>query len=285
MQLFEKMATIDDPDEQVRYAQEYARLMYPDLADVEFSIPEQGEQKFVFMTNDEVICIARSPEVSTIMQSEADTLNTLEKVDGVETPTVNDFQPDNHIMRVSKLDGTALTPERLASMPPEKQADLAQRMGVFIGKMHNVLPQDKKITMPWKDHALSNISSAFGMEADPENKSRIEAARSYITDNTTIDDSVVTLHSDLHQDNVLYDEDSDTLGLIDFTGVKSGYRHREFTKIYRSYPEPFLDGVIAGYSQQTGQVIDKSLITVSSDTFDMVIWQQGQPAFLERTAQ
>jgi len=282
MQFFEKINSLDDPDEQVRYAQEYARLIYPDLADVEFIIPEQGEQKFVLMTDDDVICIARSPELSPFMQSEAETLQTLEQVEGVATPSVNDFQPDNHIMRVSKLDGTALTPERLDAMTPEKQKELASRIGVFIGKMHDALPQGKKINMPWKDYAPSNISSAFGMEADPDNRSRIKAAENYIIGNANIEDGVVTLHSDLHQDNIFYDEESDTLGFIDFTGVKSGYRHREFMKLYRSYPEQFLDDIIAGYTHQTGRDIDKGLVEVSSDMFDLVIWQEGQPLFLNK---
>jgi len=227
MDFLDKIVSTSDDATQLEIAIDYAQKIYPDLAGEDFIIPEQGMQKFVLLTENEVVCIAREQGVSDLMQDEAKILGELDgKLSSTKIPTVIDFQADNHIMRISRLSGEALTPEKLAILTPEKQSDIAKRIGVFIAEMHTALPQGGEIKMPWRELALSNLSILFANESDPENKQRKLAAEDYINDNKKIQDDSVMLHSDLHPDSILYDETTDTLGVIDFTGAKAGYRHK-----------------------------------------------------------
>ena len=263
----------------VELAKKYICTIYPDISEADLKDPEPGEQKFVFIAGNDVFYVARNREISALMRQEHDTLETLASLKTlVSTPEVRDYQAENHIMRVSRLNGKPLS-ESLDSLPTETLRSIGQRLGSFIAQMHHHLPQELEAHTALYEVALAKVSKAFDTASSERETQRIHDVQTHAMRSIESNNKTVTLHSDLHPGNILYDPETDELSVIDFTGLKPGARYREFIKPYAHMPTDMFNELKNSYKELSGHKIDDQLIQVGSDTFDVATFSSDSGPF------
>src|SRR4051812_22145388 len=112
----------------IEQAQRYARAIYPDLADQVFEIPRQGWEYLTLLTAREAIRLPRHEIVAAAMDAEVNAHTRLAGKLPFPIPAIVDYQPDNHIMRMTRVPGVALSQRKLAARPEAQQRDIARQI-------------------------------------------------------------------------------------------------------------------------------------------------------------
>lgn len=248
-------------------AQKHARVIYPDLADVQFEIPPQGQQNFVLIYKDNVIRIARHEWSAKTMPCEAAILKLLEPNCPLSIPILYNCVPDQNIMRTSRVTGRHLTDKDIEKLPHDRIHAIADQMAGFLAHLHGgvILSADQMELFCYNPgyfhgRVLPRIDTLLQNSETPKgHRVLLEKAKSYLTNYDTLSDDNVLTHGDLTFGNILYDDAKGTIGIIDFTGASVGYRHLDFRKML-SYPEPLFNMIIEAYENKTDQEIDVDLV-------------------------
>lgn len=259
----------DIPDEPfpdtLEHAIEIACQAHPELDPDSFTFPEQGQQNFVFFADDKVIRLPRNAWTAQSMPREVQALGLLKDCP-VKIPQVIDYDPDVHIMILTKVRGAPLDDKAVQKMSKQDQKHIAKQLAQFMSFIHQgvrLTPKDRDVLRSDSSYFHKQIKEKL-REIEQENINEgldliIEDIQTYLFAYETLEDSDVLIHGDIMFSNILYDPDTKDIGIVDFTGMEMGYRHLDFRKLL-DYPRPFFDMIIESYQDITGITPDLKLV-------------------------
>lgn len=246
-------------------AEALVRKILPDLTDVEFELPPQGAQNFVLIHDQQVIRVARHEWAAKTMERETKILRLLEANSPVSIPRFLDMLPDYHMMRITRVAGRHLSAEEIQRLSEKEMQNIAGQLADFMAYIHEglLLSDEQKATFrydPSYFHELvfPRIAMLLTQDLSKDQKELLEKAKCYIEDYDLISDDIVLTHGDLTFGNILYDDKTNKIGIVDFTGSSMSYRHLDFKKLL-SYPKSFLRSVLTAYKDKTGHDVDIEL--------------------------
>ncbi len=242
------------------------RKIFPALENAEFEIPEQGQQNFVLLHNNTAIRMARHEWAAKAMARESEILRLIAPDCPAAIPALIGRIPEHHVMRTTRVPGQPLSPQILEQLGETQQRTLAIQLAEFIAHMHEGVPlsEEQKLSFradPTYFHTQVRnlIETKMTANITPGYRKKLEDAKDYMDHYNDIADDIVLTHGDLMSGNILYDENSGKIAIIDFTGASVGYRHLEFKKLL-TYPPHFLNAVITHYEEMTGYKVDLDLV-------------------------
>ena len=274
MDLFGEIeARKDDESAQIAFVKAYVAGIYG-LPASALKAPAQGQQFYTLIGEDSVFRVARHPGISANMKNEAAVMRALHGRVAMPTPEVLDYQPDKHIMRIEKFSGEPLSREQLMTLEPEKREEIAERIGQFLGQMHQLLPQHGKME-PWWVQAdkpvLKKAEKLLANETDAGRRERLKGIIDFCESPPETEDLVMT-HGDVHPSNMIYDERTGFLGVIDFGSATPLPAYRDFFKLCRNFPQETYNLAVAAYERTTGSEFDRAKIHVIMDAYEVAAY-------------
>lgn len=230
--------------------------LYPELDGIEPSIPlKQGAQGFVLLYSDRVIKAPRGYWAEESLFNEAAMLQKLGGIDTgrVSVPKVIEYDSSNHILVISRMRGDVLDANMMANMPSPQRVLLGRDLGILLAQIHEM--EIFKNNDSWRDEKKKRfemmqpkLDQAHLLEKAHIKYSDIPAMRQYMQGFSDLNEAQCTLHGDISLGNLLYDQTTGSLSVIDFAGSIQGYRHQEFLRMGNFHPE-IHDACIDIYNQ------------------------------------
>ncbi|MEM7236309.1 MAG: phosphotransferase [Pseudomonadota bacterium] len=223
---------VESPEHAVAVAREF----YPEFLTSKITVGE-GAQTLAVISGDNVICLPKKRYVADFAPQEAELLAGLVgRITTVDIPVVRHFDRERNVLILSRIKGSPLK-DQFDDLSAEKLASIGRRLGVFMAEMHAI--QCYKCD----EYELYETN---GERRCPDQFDKNKA-------------DIVHSHLDVHSDNVLYDAETDTVGVIDFTCTGPGYRHEEFFKL-DLFPEALQIAAFDSYNEVSSQKIDLEVL-------------------------
>lgn len=222
----------------------------PTLLGDDLVIPEQGEESLVFISGDHVFIFPLNAQLQE-KERRSNVITVLKCLDGKFKHS--DFMkpvygcPISGLYVFSKVAGTALN--NIPHLNECEQRHIGEKLGMALFEFHQFYANGNqsdhlsngRFCPPKKLSALETANNLFlkKYKTCPRLSDNFESAmlksRQLVKSIESCEENapLVLLHNDLHPANILYDQETDRLGIIDFFNLRLGYRYQEFRKIDR----------------------------------------------------
>ena len=142
------------------------------------------------------------------------------------------------VMISTFIQGKELSKDVLEKLPEQKQKEIAENLGQFLYHLHN-----QEITQTRKDSSSYSLTVFNGKEKKikerldllpAEIQAQVKQVMSDIDNDPNLGKVTARCHSDLIKDNMLYDENSQRLSVIDFGDVGTKDIYTDFAYLMRA---------------------------------------------------
>lgn len=255
-------------------AERFIKLVYPDLVEQTLDRTKQGNEYFTFLAKDEVIRVARNETVSNNMHREFSLLTQLNfKPFTAMIPAALDYQPDNSVMRIQKLEGNPLS-EVINTLLPSERTRVAGQIGLFLAELHSFFreqsnPEQSEIVEN-RELLLSRLEKIRSQTNTPEEQARLQEINAYIKNYETLDDRQAMIHGDVSPSNIIYDQITGQIGVIDFNNCTSNLCHRDFSVMAHLFPTDFVQGAMSSYADNTQRQLSIATVQTGADTLSLI---------------
>lgn len=274
-------------DEAIVLAQEYTaknRRNYGDISDkdlaklinesgIDMTVPNQGGESYTFIVGNDVIRIARHEEASQKIGLVGQSLKRLNEYKDLglidaDIPRLIEYDPDYHLMRSSRVNGS---PTHLDDLSEADSLSYTRQMGTFLGQLHS-LPLDETKEGDFAVHrdgynnwtewmfedARSKIEFQLAKETDEAVISDLQATLEFIDTYDPEGEDPVYLHGDFNHGNILFDQTSAQIGVIDFAPGAAGDRYRDFMYPLLYSSDAMISEMVDAYEAETGFKLDRA---------------------------
>jgi aminoglycoside phosphotransferase len=190
---------------------------------------------------------ARTEEGRKLLEREHSVLEIIHEHDVLAVPTPKPLYlaDDGSYVVQTRLDGRNIDENELHGHPEEIRSNFGKTIGNFIVGMNDIFQQEtySAASMPvspndWHDLYVATHAT--------EERGRFRDVFDYFFDLYSRSlakrhPEQVVIHGDLHYGNVLFDEQVDLCGVIDFGEAGRGCIHRELRSVYRTGGRVALD--------------------------------------------
>lgn len=142
------------------------------------------------------------------------------------------------VMISTLIQGKELSKDVLEKLPEQQQKEIAESLGQFLYHLHN-----QEITQPHENSSSYSLTVFNGKEKKikerldllpPEIQAQVKKVMSDIDNDPNLGKTTARCHSDLIKDNLLYDENSQRLSVIDFGDVGTKDIYTDFAYLMRA---------------------------------------------------
>ena len=160
------------------------------------------------------------------------------------------------IIKEKLIPGKPFTYEMYNALSDTQRNKIAKQMAKFLDIMHSSFKCDKpnesiKNTFDGKMNNADDIIARFGNKLPSDIAFKLKQAEQYISSADISDEFIVMTHSDLRTSNIIYDEKTEKIGVVDFELANRHNVYRDFIAIApaSSMPWDFTKRVIDYYNQ------------------------------------
>ncbi len=219
-----------------------------------FFVPARGRSAITVMTEDEVFKGPRQPGDAMALQAECALLQSLAGEDmGLVVPQIITVAKDGSFFGMERLRATELTDARLRQLAPEEQDRIARAIGTFNARLASRVP-----TAP-----AANIVTRASVAAVAENDTLcyelggavavLDRLVAYYRQQP--ERPLMVLHDDLHPGNILYDDATGELAIIDLGAGRGLPPEHSFGILRSSYGVDIADKAMAAFMAESGVTI------------------------------
>lgn len=180
-------------------------------------------------------------------------LRRLESTTTITIPRIIDEHADPPYVITSFVHGQHLSPATVRTLSKDRQEAFSKNVARFAHTMHTSFSLDEELPLrkelrldepdveePWPPYFKRVIHD--GHLPDPVQD---EIAKRCYDEWVTLCDIAPTIvvHDDLHTENLMFNEDGQLIGVIDFGDAKAGTPEQELRQLYRISEEVMLAGV------------------------------------------
>lgn len=198
-------------------------------------------------------------------------LRRLESVETITIPRIVDEYADPPYVITSFVPGRHISPAAIRALSEDRQEAFSKEVARFAYTVHSSFSLDEELPLrkefrldepdieePWAPyfkrvihdgHLSSPVQDAIAKKCYDK-----WAALCDVT-------PTVVVHDDLHTENLMFDEDSDLIGVIDFGDVKAGTPEQELRQLYRISEEVMLAGV-REYERLSGRRLNVEAVKI-----------------------
>lgn len=216
------------------------------------AIVTEGVQTFAVISGRHVACVPKEPGSARTAGREVLLMRALEgRFSTVEVPVLRHFDAMTGTLIVSRMRGEPLC-SVFDDLSDDLQVSIGRRLGVFMKEMHRLFSQG----------LCDQLREIFIAEAEAAGFDRIDMG------------DMACLHRDLHSKNILYDIETDTLSVIDFTDAGLGRAQEDFFKM-DCFPETMQKACFRAYNRISRRPLG---IQTVRDYFDRRMAKMGSRA-------
>jgi aminoglycoside phosphotransferase (APT) family kinase protein len=198
-------------------------------------------------------------------------LRRLESITTIAIPHIVDEHADPPYIITSFVHGRHINPTTIRTLSKDHQEAFSKNVAQFAYTMHtsfsldDELPLRKELRLdepdieePWAPYFKRVIQGGH-----LPNPVQNEIAKRCYDDWVELCDvaPTVVVHDDLHTENLMFDEDSQLIGVIDFGDVKAGMPEQELRQLYRISEEAMLAGV-REYERLSGHSLNVDAVKI-----------------------
>lgn len=250
----------------------------PDLAGASFVVPEYGRPSQTVMTMDEVFKSAHNPAWPDEIRRECGLLQAVAGRDlGVRVPQVTMVAADESFYAMQRLRGMPLTRECLDVLPDEERLDIARRIGVFNARLARCEGGGR---IAASAVTAEKMAAVFGNDdfwdetgCDLRELSRLE---NFMKTYSLM--PPMLMHGDMHQGNILYDQDTASLSLIDLGNGDTVSAAHAFSVLRIYYPADFVDAALQGFCAESGMTVNPAELDLYKSMQELLAISQVRPA-------
>jgi len=189
-----------------------------------------------------------------------DIINNIKKHNldtGVMLPEIIEIKSDGdkQIIKEKMIPGKALSTENYSALSEEQKDSIAKQMAIFLNAMHSSY-ECKPATESIKNMTNGKLNNADEIITKfagtlPKNISdRLKQAEEYLSTSDISNEFIVMTHKDLRTANIMYDEKTGKIAVIDFELAGIGNVYRDFVpySTSTSMPWDFTKRVIKCYN-------------------------------------
>ena len=258
-------------------ARKIVNRLYPDSADIR--LVELGSENIIFIV-DETYVVRFPQDKGAYARSiyEKHVLKQVKSGEAIITPRLIDECNDPPYIITSFVSGSHLSADDVRSLSEEKKNNFAKKLARFTYSMHTSFNLNKELMVrneleldkpgnnkPWSASFKDNI---FDYTLPDEKQDKI-AKKCYADWLATCNRKpTVVVHNDLLQDNMMFDDENNLSGVIDFGDVTVGVPEQEFQQLYR-VSEELIKIAAQEYQRLSGVNLDLEAIKTWATTREL----------------
>lgn len=240
----------------------------PDLRNETFIVPRSGNTALTVMTVNEVFksCMSRGNPAD--FAREYAVLEHLQGRElGAKIPQLTWRSDDKSIYGMTRLHGEALSKDLLASLPADEQARIAAIIGRFNALIAAGIDDAQRAALGLQSKLAADIvTPGHVFEALEPSAAKvnlgIDALRvavrvaEYCQQRfETHEQRLLSIHPDMHEQNIIYNRASGTVALIDIGAGQAVEAELGFCIPRHYYPRAFVAEMLAAFSAQSGETL------------------------------
>lgn len=242
--------------------------MRPDLRHETFIVPRSGNTSLTVMTVNEVFksCMSRGNPADFARE-----IAVLEHLQGrvldVDIPKLTWKSDDGSIYGMTRLHGEALSKDMLARLAPEDQSRIASAIGTFNGVLARSMTLEQRAAKGLRSDLYAervtpaHVFDALGPDAVMmflgqegfQLAHRLAQHHAQVWDTQDVQkypDSVMFVHPDMHEHNIMYDRSTGRVSVIDIGAGDLVEPEMAFCIPRQYYPRDFMVAMLQAFSAQ-----------------------------------
>lgn len=227
--------------------------------DIRLTIIDSGYDNLVITAGDKLYRFPRSGEVWERGLIERSILEKLSSHPELSVPHLLSVNENPAYAVLTSIPGRNLSPETIRSLGNNHQQYIGEQIGIFAYHFHRLFqPDDIKPFLPNEDPQAFYANYLQQVLKDRQEKTATWVRETWPKHNHPGD---TVIHDDLHTHNMLFDDDSNLTGVIDFGDVSLGSPEQELRYTYW-ISDIVLDNAIATYEQLAHKSLSKDLLVL-----------------------
>ncbi len=161
----------------------------------------------------------------------------------------------------------------------ENAQQIGRAVGSFLKQLHMTSEPRLALQTSFVQHVRNDMVEGVKFLQSKLSQSEMEQVKDFLNDYYEISTSVQTciVHGDFHYDNILWDESTGRIGIIDFSEVGTEDPALDFMYMYY-YPQEFRHAVFEEYGSEDAKLYERSqMYDRIYGLYDMVENIQGNP--------
>lgn len=228
-------------------------------SDVDLTIIDSGYDNLVITAGDKLYRFPRSGEVWEKGLVEREILEKLSAHPELSVPHLLSVNENPAYAILTSIPGKNLSPEAIRSLSTDHQQYIGEQIGTFAYHFHKLFHTDDiKPLLPKDDPQILYANYLQQILKDRSEKTAAWVREAWPKHNHPGD---TVIHDDLHTHNMLFDDNSNLTGVIDFGDVSLGSPEQELRYTYW-ISDIVLDNAIATYEQLAHKSLSKELLVL-----------------------
>ena len=236
-----------------------ARSVYG--AGAKLRVIDDGYENLIIVVDEkELMRFPRCEQVWLASKAERYVLQSLSSRVDMPIAQLIEISEKPAFLRMTFLKGEHLTTEQIRSLSSEDLQKIGGQMAEFAYRLHSSMGVDSfrpyQTVHSWSyDEYLKRV---LDKRIDPNPNVDALAKKYYQAWLDKKDNKKYVIHDDLHTGNLLFNEDVDLVGVLDFGAVCIGSAEQELRQVYR-LGEEALEAAALTYEKLSGEVFNRDL--------------------------
>lgn len=236
-----------------------ARSIYGSAVELR-TINDGLENLIIVADQKELVRFPRSEQVWLASRAERYVLNALASRTDMPIAKIIDISEDPAYLQMTFLTGEHLSTEQIRSLPTQTLQKIGREMAEFAFELHSSIDVDDfrphQTIHSWSyDDYLRRV---LYDRQDPNPKIDALAKHYYQAWLGKEDVKKYVIHDDLHTGNLLFNESTDLVGVLDFGAVCIGSAEQDLRQAYR-LGEEALEAAASPYEKLSGEPFNREL--------------------------